>query len=648
MPASYDISRITQILQIPSRLRSNEDIAYLMALTSKIDFFTKITEEQKSSEIHRACCQVMTFEEHNPGDIIVNFGENGSNFYIVLKGSASVNIPTKKRMTINLSDVATDKLKKIISTLNDEQDDVSEIKVDPRKKRRRAGKIFNAVDLISLNAAMQEKKNDDTDNPQLNEFWKINDLFQDKLDEEKVIILDFLSKQNPEARVVEIEIEELTKVSIINEGESFGELSLISERPRAATLITEEKIILGVISKPNFKKILGILAEKRLNEKIEFLQALPMFSNWSKIALYKLGYYFKRVVYKKHQFVYKEGEPANTVYFVKSGEFKITKIHSELKGVVDTSSLDSKKSRLSSHGTVLRLGKMRKIGIQKQLQLVIKGKNEMIGMEEALENFEKRIHSCQCWSDEGELLCISRENLNNGIAYPDTWAQIRDKHNANNAFFKDRVTQLTKIEEAKKSLDFTSFSKIPIKRLVKEKKEQKEQNWVEKSKEPIPHVVEKPIKESRYSIPEKQFKNSSRSMSPKHNRFKSSPSPSPCPSPERVKTEESPVHKEDRSIYFFNRRIDTVHSNLDSPKSPQSFTNSFTRRVKTNPYKKIVHRRVAPPNFLRNYKSRASSRKADNSIEELVAKFKENVDQSYRKYSAEIQSSKKEANSYFL
>ncbi|CAG9311604.1 unnamed protein product [Blepharisma stoltei] len=622
MSASYDISIITQILQIPSWHRSEEDIAYLMALTSKIDFFKKITEEQKSPEIHKACCQIMTFEEHNPGDIIVNFGENGYNFYIALKGSASVNIPTKKKVTINISDAEADKLKKLFLTINLEEDDVSEIKVDPKKRKRRCGQFFNAVDLVSLNTAMKDKKNEGNDNQQPTDFGKIVDLFKEKIDEEKSVILDFLSKQSPEARVVELETEELTKVSMINEGESFGELSLISNKPRAATIVAEGKMILGVISKPNFQKILGKLAEKKLNQKIEFLQALPMFSNWSKISLYKLGPYFTTILYKKHQFVYKEGEPANTVYFVKSGEFKITKIHSELKGVVDTSSLDTQTSRLSSNGAVLRLGNMRKKSIQKQLQLVIKGKNEMIGMEEVLENFDKRIHSCQCNSDEGEVFCISRDNLTIGITYPDTWAQIRDKHNANNAFFKHRVIQLTKIEEAKKTLDLTSLSKLPIEHLEKEENE--------KLSESILNEQEKSSKETRYSAPDKQFKQSSRLMTPKHRRFRSSPGPGP----EKVKTRDSHVLEEDRSINFYNRKIDTGILNLDSPKEPQNFTSVFKRSTEISPYKTMINRRMAPPNFVRNYKPRASlNRKADNVAEKLATKFKDNLNQSFRKYS---------------
>ncbi|CAG9315673.1 unnamed protein product [Blepharisma stoltei] len=637
MSTSYDTSRIIQILQIPSRLRSNDDINYLMNLTAKTEFFKKITEEQKSSEIHKACCQVMTLEEHNPGDVIVNFGEIGSNFYIILKGSASVNIPTKKKVTLNLSNVVPEKLQKMItgaSSSSSSDDEIAEIKFDPRKKRRRGARVMNAVDLFSLNASIQEKfvkKNEELDNPQSNELLRMNDLFKDKIDEEKSVILDFLSKQSPETRVVEIETEELTKVSIISEGGSFGELALISDRPRAATLITEEKILLGVITKPNFKKILGIISEKRLNEKVEFLQALPIFSNWTKIALYKLGYYFKRISFKKHQYVYKEGEPANTVYFVKSGEFKITKLHSEKKGVVDTSCLDTKRSRLSSNGTVLRLGKMRKIEVQKQLQLVIKGKNEMIGMEEALENHEKRIHSCQCWSDEGELLCISRDNLNTGIAYPDTWAQIRDKHNANNEYFKHRVTQLTRIEEAKKSLDFSSLSKIPAKFLIKEKKDP----GIEKIRESGTNIGDK----SREMSPGSTNQQGSITISPKHSRIESTPNP------ERVKTEESPV---DRSIYHIHRRVDTRVSNADSPSSPNHYVSPFTRYSKKSPNKKIIHRRVAPPNFLRNFKSRIPNKRADVLVEELAGKYKESVEQSMIKYSSDIPSYKKESKSYFL
>lgn len=280
---------------------------------------------------------------------------------------------------------------------------------------------------------------------------------------------------------------------------------------------------------------------------------------------------------------------------VRNGEFKITKTHSESQGIVDIP-LTSTRVSLTPNGTVLRLGKMRKIEKQRQLQLVIKGKNEILGIEEAIENVENRTHSCQCVSTEGELLFISRDDLNNRISYPDTWAYIRDKYNSDSQRFQKRYTQLSKIEEVKKSLDFSSFSKLPAKLLITDKSKE--------SKSPT-------YKSSKRMIT---------SPSPKHNRIESTPGP------DRLKTEESPPPNEERTIRIIRKRTDNTTPRIDM----------YRKNKKDFSPKRIVHRRVAPPNFLRNYKERISSRKTDVFIEEIAEKLKYSaIDQSMYSHSTE-------------
>jgi CRP-like cAMP-binding protein len=113
------------------------------------------------------------------------------------------------------------------------------------------------------------------------------------------------------------------EVKILHPGESFGELALISDRPRAATVIAKSKVLLGILSKDVFQKQLARYAEKSLIDKINFLQSLPMFRMRSRLQLMKISYYFSLKKTSWNQFLYKEGEPASALFIVKSGEFMV-------------------------------------------------------------------------------------------------------------------------------------------------------------------------------------------------------------------------------------------------------------------------------------------------------------------------------------
>ena len=113
------------------------------------------------------------------------------------------------------------------------------------------------------------------------------------------------------------------EVKILNAGESFGELALISDRPRAATVIAKSKVVLGILPKEVFQNQLAKFAEKSLIDKINFLQSLPMFRMRTRLQLMKISYYFSLKKLNWNQVLYKEGEDFMNLYIVKSGDFLV-------------------------------------------------------------------------------------------------------------------------------------------------------------------------------------------------------------------------------------------------------------------------------------------------------------------------------------
>lgn len=118
-------------------------------------------------------------------------------------------------------------------------------------------------------------------------------------------------------------ITEKPEKTIIAEGGAFGELALITGKPRTATVKCEEDCLFGVLDKRNFQTVMNSLHLKEINEKIEFLKNIPLFTNLSTKILTSLVYSLEPKIYYKGNVLYKEMEVPIGIFVVKSGDFLI-------------------------------------------------------------------------------------------------------------------------------------------------------------------------------------------------------------------------------------------------------------------------------------------------------------------------------------
>lgn len=87
-------------------------------------------------------------------------------------------------------------------------------------------------------------------------------------------------------------------------GEGFGELALLSNGFRAATIKCLKECTLGVLSKTDFQNSVGKIMKRQMEKTVNFLRNCPQFSHWSKTAIGKLLYYLKKESFIKNQVVY--------------------------------------------------------------------------------------------------------------------------------------------------------------------------------------------------------------------------------------------------------------------------------------------------------------------------------------------------------
>lgn len=106
-------------------------------------------------------------------------------------------------------------------------------------------------------------------------------------------------------------------------GESFGELALLENRPRAATILCKEDCDFAILEKEQFNEILKENERKKLFLQIDFFAKMKMFEAWSYNAIKRLYLVCDQKRYCKGDLVYGEGEEAFAVYLIKNGEFNV-------------------------------------------------------------------------------------------------------------------------------------------------------------------------------------------------------------------------------------------------------------------------------------------------------------------------------------
>lgn len=118
------------------------------------------------------------------------------------------------------------------------------------------------------------------------------------------------------------EINEI-EVKILKFGASFGELSLIENKPRAATVICKENCHFATLEKLYFDQILKENELKKFFKKIDFLANLKILSSWSFNAIKNFYLSSEEKTFTRNQVVYQEGDISDNFYIIKSGEFKV-------------------------------------------------------------------------------------------------------------------------------------------------------------------------------------------------------------------------------------------------------------------------------------------------------------------------------------
>ena len=119
--------------------------------------------------------------------------------------------------------------------------------------------------------------------------------------------------------------EEPKLVKKYQPGDSFGELALLYNAPRAATVKATTDVITWMLDRETFNHIVKDAAQKKREKYEEFLKKVDILSTIEPYELMQISDAIKTATFHKDEYIIKEGEMGDVFYILEEGNCIATK-----------------------------------------------------------------------------------------------------------------------------------------------------------------------------------------------------------------------------------------------------------------------------------------------------------------------------------
>ena len=265
---------IISLLKKPKKDRSKTDKIQIQSyLCSHIDYFRTLSNQIDKDTFLKIISNI-NYHSFEKDIRVINFGDEGDRFYIILRGSLTMYKPFPKE------------------------------------------KLFSLKEYVEYLVNVRDKEKN------LSKFERIQD-YNSKINKYKLLSLDYDVTKLPETKKTPFLIEEEREIDILYQGQIFGEMALIKSEPQSASIITAEPCDLISIEKSDYSKIKDV-EEQRINNKlVDFRNDFPIFKYWSNSKCFRLLSGFITEYYNKGDYIYKQNDIPDSVYFVKEGILEV-------------------------------------------------------------------------------------------------------------------------------------------------------------------------------------------------------------------------------------------------------------------------------------------------------------------------------------
>ena len=320
-------------------------IDYLKTL---VPFMNLVNEKNEySTEIINKISKIMTYQKNIKNDLIIQYGDKGNDFYIILKGNINILVPKYSLYYMDEEEFILHllKLRKynqnelIIQCLRCNAlnfaiptERLDDLILDLQKKKSNyylyKKTIINKAKEVYEYINKKENSNKNIKNISPEDYIALFEVDESiKKNTSKLIHLSNLKiefdKKDEDKKLTKIPNYEI--VAKFGIGDTFGELALEHmNKKRMATIITSSDCDFAVIDKIEYNELIKDSINKSKDKFYNLIYKYKIFDSISTISFDKKYYnYFRYLKMKKNEILFNEGDPCDDVYFILNGEYEL-------------------------------------------------------------------------------------------------------------------------------------------------------------------------------------------------------------------------------------------------------------------------------------------------------------------------------------
>jgi cGMP-dependent protein kinase 1 len=184
------------------------------------------------------------------------------------------------------------------------------------------------------------------------------------------------------------------RVNVLGPGDSFGELGLLHDSPRSATVQTLEKVSIWGLDRKTFRSAVETVNAQNYKENKNFIDTVPLFSVLTPVQRDSLVGSLSTLMFRPNDIIVKEGDPGDLFYIIKDGTVSCSQNGTQLREMTKGSFFGDQALLYNTvrTATITAITNVKCVAISrnklnaalgKQLQQIIYQNSKLIGFEKS-------------------------------------------------------------------------------------------------------------------------------------------------------------------------------------------------------------------------------------------------------------------------